>query len=119
PFAACDGKAADVLHCRADVRFRNRGAEDAVRWLSRIGGLCCSFFWLTCLQQLCQTKVQNFAYALVGKENVGWLDVAMNDSVLVGGLQAIGNLDAEVQQFRERKALLTRDGQAVTQGLAF
>jgi hypothetical protein len=37
------------------------------------------FFWLTCLQQLCQTKVQNFAYALAGKKNVRRLDVAMND----------------------------------------
>jgi len=59
--------------------------------------LCCSFFWLTCLQQLCEAKVQNFAYALVGKKNVGRLDVAVNDPLLMRGLQAIGNLDAQVQ----------------------
>src|ERR1700758_319092 len=69
----CPDRQACSREMRHNAAIVRRGDEDAVLWLGRIGGLWRSLLWLTCLQQLCQTKVQNFAYALVGKKNVGWL----------------------------------------------
>ncbi len=63
---------------RTEVRLRSTGASPASH-------------------QLGQPEVQNLTDTFVGDEDVGRLDVAMNDAPLVRGLQAIGDLQSDVQ----------------------
>jgi hypothetical protein len=37
--------------------------------------------------------------AALGDENVGWLDVPVNNALYVGGVQSIGNLSHNFQDF--------------------
>jgi len=62
----CPDRQACSRKMRHDATVVRRSVEDAIHRLGCIDGLRRSFFWLTCLQQFCQTKVQNFAYALGG-----------------------------------------------------
>src|SRR5258705_13617949 len=50
--------------------------------------------WLTAfrLRQLCQTKVEYLHPAIFGEEDVVWLQIAVNDALLVCGREALGNL---------------------------
>ena len=64
----------------------------------------------------CQTKVQNLDPAILGNKDVLGFEVAMNDALVVGCCQAIGNLPGVVQ------GLASRDrsgGHELTQGFAF
>ena len=45
--------------------------------------------------ELCEAEVENFGVAAVGDENVGGLYVAMNDVFLMGGIERVGNFNAE------------------------
>ncbi len=56
-------------------------------------------------RQLGQPEIQNLGYALGGDENVGGLDVPMNDALFMRRLQPIGNLDGDIQQPVERNLL--------------
>jgi hypothetical protein len=49
--------------------------------------------------QLRQAKVQDLGLTPIGDKNVSRLDVAMDDTFLVGRVQPIGDLDGNVQQF--------------------
>ena len=51
-------------------------------------------------QHLGYSEVQNLGDVLVGDEDVGRLDVAMDDAPLVRRLQAGGNLNRDVQPLR-------------------
>ena len=42
-----------------------------------------------------QTEVENFGVSALGDENVGRLDVAMNNALGVGGVERIGDFDAQ------------------------
>ena len=54
-------------------------------------------------RQLGQSEVQNLDLPLCGHEDVRWLDVAMNDALLVGGFQSVANLNGDVEQSLQRK----------------
>ena len=47
--------------------------------------------------ELCQTKVENFGVTALGDENVGGLDVAVNDAFGVRGVEPVGNLDGQLE----------------------
>ena len=49
-------------------------------------------------RQFRQTEIQNLRLAARGHENIGRLDIAMDDALRVGGIQGVGNLDGEVKQ---------------------
>ena len=42
-----------------------------------------------------EAEVENFCVAAFGDENVGGLDVAMDDVFLMGGVEGVGNFDGE------------------------
>jgi hypothetical protein len=46
-------------------------------------------------RNLRQTKIKNLGVPALGDKNVRRLDVAMDDSLLVGGIESVGNLDGE------------------------
>ena len=46
----------------------------------------------------CQAKVEDLGVAAVGHENVRRLDVAVHDSLGVGGIQRVGDFNGEVDQ---------------------
>ncbi len=45
-----------------------------------------------------QTEVQNLGVATLGHENIGGLDVAVNDALRVRGIQCVRDLDRQTQQ---------------------
>ena len=47
-----------------------------------------------------QSEVQNFDLSQRRHNDVGWLDVAMDDAPLVGGVQPVGDLNGNVEQLR-------------------
>ena len=53
-------------------------------------------FGSACSCQLCQSEVQHFGVVMFGDEDIGRLDVAMDDAFAVRSLQSIGDLIAEV-----------------------
>ena len=53
-----------------------------------------------------QTEVQYFHNTAFGDEDVGGLDVLMDDPLGMGGLQRIGNLNCQVEDLRCSQALL-------------
>jgi hypothetical protein len=49
-------------------------------------------------QQFRQAEIENFGVAAASDEKIGGLDVAMNDSLGVRGVQRVGDFDADVEQ---------------------
>ena len=45
-----------------------------------------------------QAEVENFCVAALRDENVGGLDVAMNDALAVGGVESVGDVDGESEE---------------------
>src|SRR5215469_8610193 len=66
--------------------------------------------------ELCQTKVQNLGLAAVDQKNVCRLDVAMDDALGVRGIEAVGDLDADLQKFGNLERLAN---DTMFQSLAF
>ena len=52
-----------------------------------------------------QTEVEHFGVTALGYENVGGLDIAMNDAFRVGCIQRVGHLDAQRQRSRDIERL--------------
>src|SRR5260221_1767928 len=46
----------------------------------------------------CQSKIENFGVAALSDENIGGLDVAMNNAFGVGSVERVGNVDGDVQE---------------------
>jgi hypothetical protein len=46
-----------------------------------------------------QSEIEDLRVAAIGDEEVRGFDVAMDDSLSVGGFQRIGRLNAEIQEF--------------------
>ena len=62
---------------------------------------------------LCQAEVQNLGMATPGHEDIRGLDVAMDNSFGVGGIETVGDFNGQVQdeaclQRRTRDAMLQR-----------
>ena len=47
---------------------------------------------------LCQTKIQNLGVPALGNENVGRLDIAMNDTFTVGRFQRVCDFDSQAER---------------------
>src|ERR1700733_14536526 len=70
---------------RARLRVKNRNLARRTR----------------CNHDLCQPEVENLGMPTLGDENVGWLDVAVNDAFGMRGIEGVGNFDSEREnQFR-------------------
>ncbi len=54
-------------------------------------------------EELGEAKIENFDGATLGNENVGGLDVAVDDAFFVGGVEGVGELNAHVDGTRNRK----------------
>ena len=67
-------------------------------------------------EKLGETKIEDFDGAAFGDENVGGLDVAMEDALFVGGVESVGELDADVDGARNGKGA---GGDEFVEGLAF
>ena len=67
-------------------------------------------------RSLRQAEIQDLRGPAVHEEDVRGLDVAVHDSLRVRGIQAVGDLDADLQELRNLDGL---DGDAVLEGLAF
>ena len=50
-----------------------------------------------------EAKIENFDGAALGDENVGGLDIAVDDAFFVGGVEGVGELDADVDGARNRQ----------------
>ena len=55
--------------------------------------------------ELCQAEVEDFGMAPLRDEDVAWLDVPVNDSLSVGSIQTIRNLNREIENFVGLKRL--------------
>src|SRR5271157_3649167 len=51
-----------------------------------------------CETYLCQTEVENLGVSALGHENIGGLDVAMDDARLMRGVQRLGDVNSQRQQ---------------------
>ena len=67
-------------------------------------------------EKLGEAKIQDFDAAAVGNENVGGLDVAMDDALFVGGVESVGDLCAEVDDAWNGKGT---GGDQLVESLAF
>ena len=63
-----------------------------------------------------ETEVENFGLAAGGDEDVGGLDVAVDDAFGVGGVEGIGNVDGD---FEKRIEFEGAAGDGVLEGFAF
>ncbi len=57
-----------------------------------------------------QAEIENFGVAALGDENIRRLDIAMDDSFGVCGIESIGNFDAEIQEAIRDRAAGLRSG---------
>src|SRR5208337_2729824 len=71
------------------VLLGDAGLDRHTRWLRRAGGG---------LGDLGQAKIKNFGVAALSDKNVCRLNVAMDDALGVGGVERIGDLDAQQKQ---------------------
>src|SRR5438094_4716712 len=49
-------------------------------------------------RELGQSEIQNLCLPALCYEDVGWLDVPMNDSLRVGRIERVGNLNRQIKQ---------------------
>ena len=62
-----------------------------------------------------EAEIEDFGVAALGDEDVGGLDVAMDDAFAVGGVERVGDLNGEIEQIVEFHGAA---GDGVLQGLA-
>ncbi len=67
-------------------------------------------------EELGQAKIEDFDGAAVGDKNVGGLDVTVENPSFVGGVECVGELDADVDGARNREGA---EGEDSVEGLAF
>src|SRR5438094_4781676 len=67
-------------------------------------------------EKLGETKIEDFDGAAFGDENVGGLDVAMDDALFVGRVKSVSELDADIDGARNGKGA---GGDEVVEGLTF
>src|ERR1039458_9337736 len=48
-------------------------------------------------RHLCQTEIENLGMAALSNENVGWLNVSVNDALAMRRIERVGDLRAQVQ----------------------
>src|SRR5207249_4071358 len=53
-----------------------------------------------------QTEIENLGLVATGHENVGGLDVAVDDSLGMSGVESVGDLRAEIEQLPEFHSLV-------------
>src|ERR1700745_3392957 len=58
------------------------------------------------IQDLCDTEIQQLRRAIVADEDISWLDVAVDDQVLVGILHRSADLPKEFQSRGDRESTL-------------
>src|SRR5882724_8823854 len=66
--------------------------------------------------QFGQAEIQNLGLSTPGDENIGRLEIAMDDSTLMGSVEGVGNLDGDVKDLSARQRLARDD---VFESLAF
>src|SRR5258708_2757550 len=90
------------------MRFRSGGLEGGNSHLFRPP--------VRTRNQLGQAEIQHFCLATPGEENIGRLQVAMDDARLVGDLQSVSNLHGDVKNL---SAGQWPTGDEVLEGLTF
>ncbi len=60
-------------------------------------------FW----SDLCQSEIENLRLPATGYEDVGGLDVLMNDALGVCGVESVGNLNAQIEYRFDLQRLAT------------
>ena len=56
---------------------------------------CCFCPSAASRHHFCQSEVENLGVAALSDENVGWLDVAVDDAFGVSGVERVGDLDGQ------------------------
>jgi hypothetical protein len=56
---------------------------------------------LFCVGLFCEAEVENFCVAAAGDEDVGRFYVAVNDAGGVGGVESVGDLNADIEKLIE------------------
>ena len=74
------------------LRRKDRHFDESLR--RKLGPTRC------CVSKLRQAEIENLGLALPGDENVGRLNITMDDALAVGSFQSRGNLHRQVQQIR-------------------
>ena len=65
---------------------------------SRVNGHACRFHYLAShWQHLRQSEIQNLCVPALGDEDIGRLDVTVDDALRMCGIHGIGNFDSERQ----------------------
>src|SRR6202022_4033864 len=59
--------------------------------------------------QFGQAEIEDFGLSAPGKENIGRLEIAMDDSRLMGGVEGVGNLDGDVKDLSAGQRLARND----------
>src|ERR1700731_4627558 len=65
--------------------------------------------------QFRQAKIKNLCMSTLRYKDVGWLDVTMNDSFCMRGVQRLGNLNSQLQDLLDHQRL---PGNTVFESLA-
>jgi hypothetical protein len=118
-----------ICHAERDALLLGAGSKhlytrvfvvvENLRLVIRRGGLLAQDDWGVFgeLNNLRHAKIQDLRHVLFSDEDVGWLDVAMDDVLFVRGLESRSDLDRDLQPFRlcQREAAC---GNLITQSTA-
>src|SRR5271168_199355 len=90
-------------HVRHRAECRSRTGE--MFGVDGDGGQRGALAWIAAGGDLGQTEIENLGVTALDDENVGGLDVAMNDASGVRGIQSVGDIDGQIEKLLDLEGL--------------